>query len=333
MSNNHLNLYVIKNAKGLNSYETVCANMFGPKKGKFSQKMQLSFLREMSIYLSAVASMDENVFSNAVLYLKDLGDSDADRKLFRTAMYILTEAITEFSTRNELNKKHKSIEILVNLFEKELKQKNSSKQMLIYRSLGSIVHVYNTTDTGISSQTNNSIIVNKNINLDSSMKARLLTTFEDLQYPIKQKKSVLFGEDKDFMPKLLIWSSVISGLVRVGESLPQKLWENLNHGLTCIHYKPLAQHSFRLLYLTAKTLKDNKRILQFLNLLLTHRENINITDNICFTFYIRTLTVLIENCQDFYGNEKNFSLLLEAETVKAIVGLFADAIVMLQSSK
>lgn len=339
MSSNHLNLYVIKNAKGLNSFETLCATMFGAKKNKLNQKAQLTHLREMSIYLSAVTTMDEAIFSAITLFVKDLGDSDADRKIFRTAMYLLMEAIAEYSSRGELTNKRGAILVLNSMLGKELAQKNSnSKQLLIWRSLGTIVYVHNSqAQQQISAGFQN--LQPRNTEIENFVISRLHSTFEGLSFPVKQKKSVLFGDDKEFLPKMLQWTSVLSAVVRCEEALPRKAWENLSFGLTCMSYTPLAQHAFRALLNTAKATKDPALQLEFINQLLADRdgskgrEYLNTADVLCCTYYIRTLTALSSNCADLAAVDPALSQLTPSPLLKALVGLYVVALRFLQSNR
>lgn len=346
MSSNHLNMYVARNAKGLNSLETLCATMFGTKKGKFNQRQQLQYLREMCIYLSAVASIEDAVFTSIIGYLKDLGDSDADRKLFRTAVYLLIECIAQYGARGELNSKRSTVYTLVTQFEKELKHKTwSARQILVWRSLGSIAHLHHLNPK------------NEGSDVGSSLLNRLLTSFDELQYPVKQKKSVLFGEDKDFLPKLMSWAAVASGLVRTGEALPRRSWDNLQHGLNCSIYKPLAQHAHRLLYHTARQLTDAKQQLEFFTLLMTDlptsekekgkdkdkdsgtKEAMRLTDPVCGMYYIRALAALAHNCAALQSLQAATAvsaaeaplLANQPEVVRAIVNLFVAALKYLDS--
>jgi hypothetical protein len=343
MSSNHLNLYIIRNSKGLNSFETLCASMFGPKKGKFNQKAQLTQLREMSIYLSAVTTMDESVFTAVTTYLKELSDSDADRKLFRTAVFLLTEAISEYSSRSELANRKNAIVALNNLFEKDLKQKASSRQLLIWRTIGSIAHIYS-VQAKVQSHagTEQSLsLATRSVEMGSEMKERLFKAFEELQYPVKQKKSVLFGDDKDYLPKLLTWAAVMSGLVRCGDGLRSKCWDNLACGLTCTAYKPLAQHAFRLLLHTARETNDPKQQLDLINQLLAGRdgttagkEPLNLSDSTCCMYYIRTLAALAHNCRDLQSVDPAApagSAPAPSAVLKAIVELLVSSLHFLDS--
>lgn len=346
MSSNHLNLYVTKNAKGLSSLETLCATMFGAKRGKFNQKQQLQYLREMSIYLSAVATIDESVFAAIIAYLKELGESDVDRKLFRTSMFLLVECIADYGARAELTNKSRVVDTLVTLLEKELKQKTwSTRQVLVWRTLGSIVHLHHLAPRPQQQGSSGA-------DVKSAITSRLVSTFEELQYPVKQKKSVLFGDDKDFLPKLLSWAAVTSGVVRSGEALPRKAWDNLLCGLNCAIYKPLAQHAHRLLHITAKQQREPKAQLEFINLLLSDRgdgassnsknsknskdasTNMSVVDDpVCGTFYIRSLVALARNCHELRALQvcAGPQLSAQSEVVRALVGLFVSALRYLDS--
>lgn len=337
-----MNLYVTKNAKGLTSYETICATLFGAKKSKLNQKAQLTHLRELSIYLSAVTSMDDAVFAAITAFLKDLGDSDTDRKLFRTAMYVLVEAIIEYSARNELTNKHGAVLVLNNLLGKELSQKGgSSKQLLIWRNLGTIVCTHNSQIshlTGFEADRKSSAIP-RNSEIENSIISRLHSTFEGLSFPVKQKKSVLFGDDKEFLPKMLQWTSVLSAVVRSEEALPKKSWENLSYGLTCLSYTPLAQHAFRVLLNTAKQTKDPAVQLQLINQLLADRdgskgrEYLNTADVLCCTYYIRTLAALAANNSDLAAVDPTARHTELSPSLKALVGLYVAALRFLQSNR
>lgn len=342
MSTTHLNLYVVKNAKGLNSFETLCATMFGSKKGKFNQKIQLTHLREMSIYMSAVTSMEEAIFSAITLYLKDLGDSDADRKLFRTAMYLLSEAIAEYSSRNELIKKRGAVLVLNSLLGKELGQKGgSAKQFLIWRTLGSIVHAHNAQAKQLDAvkEASTGTLPIRNSEIETFVISRLHSTFEGLQYPVKQKKSVLFGEDKEFFPKMLLWSSVMSALARCEDVLPKKCWSNLSCGLTCTHYTPLVQHSFRVLWNSAKLIKDDATQEAFMTALLADRdgskgkEQLNIADVLCCSYLIRTLSALARNCADLQNVDPASQNNPCSERLRTLINLFIRSLRFLQANK
>lgn len=338
MSTTNLNLYVVKNAKGLNSFDTLCSTMFGSKKGKFNQKVQLTHLREMSIYMSAVTSMEEAIFSAITLYLKDLGDSDTERKLFRTAMYLLSEAIAEYSSRNELTKKRGAVLVLNSLLGKELGIKGgSTKQLLIWRTMGSIVHAHNAQAT----QANSTVtkLPARNTEIETFVTTRLHSTFEGLQYPVKQKKSVMFGEDKEFFPKILLWSSVLSALARCEEVLPKKGWHNLSCGLTCTHYTPLVQHSFRVLWNTARLITDDSLQLSFMTTLLADRdgthgkEQLNVADVLCCTYLIRTLSALARNCADLQRVDPTSQNNPCSETLRILMNLFVRSLRFLQSKQ
>jgi hypothetical protein len=337
MSSNHLNMYIVRNAKGLSSLETLCTTMFGPKKGKFNQRQQLQYLREMSIYLSTVASIDEAVFTGIVAYLKELGDSDADRKLFRTAVFLLVECISHYCARGELTSKRNTVYNIITQFEKELKHKTwSSRQILMWRSLGTISHLPKIAHIPGAAEPNGTPNVSE---VGSSISTRLLTTFEELQYPVKQKKSMLFGDDKDFMPKLMSWAAVASGLVRSGDAVPRKSWENLHSALNCTRYKPLAQHAHRLLFNTAKQLKDSKEQLEFIHVLLSDHEGdkakdaVFASDPICGTYYIRTLAVLAHHCRKLQQLPiaAGTQLSAQAEIIRLLISLFASALRHLDS--
>lgn len=342
MSSNHLNLYVIRNAKGLNSFESLCSIMFGAKKNKLNQKAQLTHLREMCIYLSAVTSIDEAVFSAITLFIKDLGDSDMDRKIFRTAMYLLMEAIAEYSSRNELTNKRGSILVLNSMLGKELSSKNgSSKQLLIWRSLGTIVYAHNSqAQQQLATQNaGGKNFLPRNTEIETFVVSRLHSAFEALSFPVKQKKSVLFGDDKEFLPKMLQWTSLVSAIVRSEEALPKKGWENLSCGLTCLSYTPLAQHSFRALWNTAKVIKEPALQLQFITQLLADRdgskgrEYINTADVLCCTYYIRTLTALSCNCADLTSIDPINPHHESTPLLKALIGLYVVALRFLQSNR
>jgi hypothetical protein len=179
--------------------------------------------------------------------------------------------------------------------------------------------------------------------MESYMKARLFSTFEDLQYPVKQKKSVLFGEDKDFLPKLLTWAAVMAGLVRCGDGLPSKCWDNLACGLTCTAYKPLAQHAFRLLLNTAREIKDPKQQLDLITQLLAGRdgnaagrEPLNLTDSTCCMYYIRTLAALAHNCRELQAvdpaaSPASGSASAPSAVLKALTELFVSSLHFLDS--
>jgi len=342
MSSNHLNLYVTKNAKGLNSFETICSTMFGAKKTKLNQKAQLTQLRELSIYLSAVTSIDESVFSAITSFLKDLGDSDTDRKLFRTAMYLLIEAISEYSARNELTNKRGAVLVLNNLLGKELSQKGgSSKQLLIWRNVGAIVWAHNSQFrrlTALEVEGKPSLL-SRNTEIETTIVSRVHSTFEGLSFPVKQKKSVLFGDDKEFLPKMLQWTAVLSAVVRSEEALPKKAWENLSYGLTCTSYTPLTQHAFRALLNTAKQTTDSTVQLQLINQVLADRdgskgrEYLNTSDVLCCTYYIRTLTALAENNADLAKVDPTAKHIECSPALKALVGLYVGALRFLQSNR
>lgn len=321
MSSNSLNLYVIKNVKGLNSFETLCNTMFSPnKKNKLSQKQQLAYLREMSMYMSVVTSMDESIFSAIVVFMKDLGEQDFDRKIFRACMYLLSEAITEYSSRIELTKKRSLVTLLNNLFIKEITQRTGIRQLLTWRTLGSVVFAHNaqTNKTAIVTKAysnnvstiereNSNILVLTKTEFEDQAFNMLHSTLESLQFPVKQKKTRLFGEDKEYFPKMLQWSAIMSALARSGKPLPRKCWENMSFGLGSLSYVPLAQHSFRVLLLTVMDMKlelQQREILSILSdRLIRGKEYLNTFDPLCCTYYIRALSALAKNCKDFSNAE------------------------------
>jgi hypothetical protein len=346
MSGNHLNSYVVSNAKGLNSFESLCSTMFNPtKKNKLAQKIQLTHLREMCIYVSAITSVDESVFSSIVAYLKDLGDADIDRKLYRTAVYLLVETIAEYRSRNELSSKYGSVANLNNILTKELLSKSGSKTLLIWRALGSIAHSHRSSPllltNSSSAQQRSSAASDRDIH--EQITARLYSTLESLQYPVKQKKTMLFGSDKEFLPKILNWAAVLSAIVHTNEPLPRKCWENLAYGLTCSVYTPLAQHSFVAALNTARILTDESLQLTFLRLLLVEqdtgkpKETLMLNDTLCCTSYVRCVVALAHNCPSLQliepGNKQPVENQRHSETLTILTTLLVNSLSFLKSKK
>jgi len=162
----------------------------GNKKNKNS-KQQLSMLRELCAYMTTQMVLNEEFVDLLLCTIIESPDGDVDKKIFRTATFLLTEYIhrstfnylpfklpTSSSALNQL-----TLAKMVSAFTDELKVYTGVRECFDWMTLGTLTPYGRLNAISASA-----------ISQQSELEEYCIKTFAELKYPSKPHKSIL-GEN------------------------------------------------------------------------------------------------------------------------------------------
>jgi len=206
------------------SYRELKTDMISKANAKLkSPKAYLSEIREMCMFIGPHYVTDDSLFDVLLKLITELPDQDVERKIVRTAYFLILEILSVDST---VKLQNKIKEDLNRLLHNEI-TRTGARLCLGWRLLAKV-------------------------SLVSGTGPELLGTLENkikvLQYPEKQKR-ILFGvksAERDFKNQIENWASLFSALRRTGELLPLSCLDHAFVACSSPHLA-LARHAMALI--------------------------------------------------------------------------------------